>query len=154
MPFLVHAFLNFPFDDLVVHIERDRSTSIRLHNHPAYEAYKRDGAVIIFKPECGNATMITRAQLALTKANMKKFLGEFGSVSGYHPTDYPPTGLGSLSSGLFLPRLLRVWGSVSSVPETPPSPLFSQIMKISSNSRKGRTNEAGCTDSCQNTIAY
>ena len=87
--FLVHAFVHFPWEELVVHIEKDKQTSIRLRSDPVYKPYARNGACIIFEPEDGNATHIKKSELEATNTRAEKFLMEYG-VAGCHPSDSRP----------------------------------------------------------------
>ena len=92
--FLVHAFVHFPWEELVVHIEKDKQTSIRLRSDPVYNTYAKHGACIMFEPEPGNATNLTKAQLKAALVRAHRYFDEYGGMAGYHPSDSRPNWVG------------------------------------------------------------
>ena len=91
--FLVHAFQYFPWKEFVVHIEKDKQTSIRLRSDRVYNTYAKHGACIMFEPEPGNATTITKAQLEDALVRAQKFSADY-TMTGYRPTDSRPDWVG------------------------------------------------------------
>ena len=137
--FLMNAFQIFPWDKLVVQLDADGTLGI--YNRKEYQdAAETAGAVIWLEESGRNAAARTNPEsiVKLQKAVAAVFIEEKQTLRGCHPTDI---------GFIFAQGGKGIWGRVRVVCfwDLSGTPWFSQVVKITSNTRNSRQKEVvGC----------